>query len=150
MGRERQLLVAASPRDEIADTHWYRPDFDRALVAEAETEGVEFLDATRLEHIRLEGDRATLEGDREGRPVRVTAGFVVDASGSRGFLQRALGLEEGPLRWLPPTHGLYSHFESVTDWEVLYPAVGVAAVSDGCSRAAPCVSGRLDLGASVQ
>src|SRR5205085_5475889 len=22
-----QLLVAASPHDEIADTHWYRPDF---------------------------------------------------------------------------------------------------------------------------
>ncbi|PYK59479.1 MAG: FAD-dependent oxidoreductase, partial [Verrucomicrobia bacterium] len=26
--RRDQLLVAASPRDEIADTHWYRPDFD--------------------------------------------------------------------------------------------------------------------------
>ncbi|PYI82491.1 MAG: hypothetical protein DME26_17470, partial [Verrucomicrobia bacterium] len=30
--RERQLLVAASPHDEIADTHWYRPDFDHFLV----------------------------------------------------------------------------------------------------------------------
>src|SRR5262249_15200354 len=25
--RSDQLLMAASPRDEIADTHWYRPDF---------------------------------------------------------------------------------------------------------------------------
>src|SRR5437588_3839431 len=30
--REDQLLVAASPRDEIADTHWYRADFDHFLV----------------------------------------------------------------------------------------------------------------------
>src|ERR1700689_562900 len=30
-----QLLVAASPRDEIADTHWYRADVDHFLVIEA-------------------------------------------------------------------------------------------------------------------
>ena len=32
----RQLLVAASPHDEIGDTHWYRPDVDAFLVQEAE------------------------------------------------------------------------------------------------------------------
>ena len=31
--RRDQLLVAASPNDEVADTHWYRPDFDRFLAA---------------------------------------------------------------------------------------------------------------------
>jgi FADH2 O2-dependent halogenase len=34
-----QLLMAASPNDEVADTHWYRPDFDWALVQEAEAAG---------------------------------------------------------------------------------------------------------------
>src|SRR5690242_14057909 len=34
----RQLLVAASPHDEIADTHWYRPEFDQALAEEAQRE----------------------------------------------------------------------------------------------------------------
>ena len=33
--RQRQLLVGASPRNEIADTHWYRPDFDHYLVQQA-------------------------------------------------------------------------------------------------------------------
>jgi len=42
----RQLLVAASPHDEIADTHWYRPDFDQALVEEARREGAVYLDET--------------------------------------------------------------------------------------------------------
>src|SRR6266480_8066625 len=32
----RQLMVAASPHDEIGDTHWYRPDFDLNLVRAAE------------------------------------------------------------------------------------------------------------------
>src|SRR5262249_32956158 len=36
----RQLMVAASPFDEISDTHWYRPDFDHALVREAQAVGV--------------------------------------------------------------------------------------------------------------
>ena len=33
---EEALLVAASPRDEIADTHWYRSDVDHFLVREAQ------------------------------------------------------------------------------------------------------------------
>src|SRR5438093_8296997 len=43
-----QLLVAASPRDEIADTHWYRADFDHFLVQETQRLGVEYLDQTKL------------------------------------------------------------------------------------------------------
>jgi tetracycline 7-halogenase / FADH2 O2-dependent halogenase len=121
---ERQLLVAASPHDEIADTHWYRPDFDRALAQEAEAEGAIYFDMTRLDSCRQEGDRSTLEGARDGRSLRITARFVVDATGPRGFLHRAFGLDEAPLRWLPPTQGLYTHFEDVERWDRLRPASG--------------------------
>ena len=118
----RQLLVAASPHDDIADTHWYRPEFDQALAQEAQAEGAVYLDMTRLERLRHEGDCTILEGDRDGRPVRITARFVIDASGPRGFLHRAIGLEEAPRRWLPPTQGLYSHFEEVERWDRLRPS----------------------------
>jgi FADH2 O2-dependent halogenase len=119
---ERQLVVAASPRDEIADMHWYRPDFDQALVREAEAAGAVYLDMTRLDAFRQQGDTTILEGEREGRSVRISAGFVVDASGPRGFLHRVLGLEEAPLRWLPPTEGLYTHFEDVRRWDGVKPS----------------------------
>ena len=46
--RQRQLLVAASPRDEVADTHWFRADFDQHLVGEAQRLGVEYFDRTEL------------------------------------------------------------------------------------------------------
>ena len=120
---QRQLLVAASPHDAIADTHWYRPQFDQALVEEAQRAGAEYLDMTRLECLSHRGDSAILDGAREGRPVRVNARFVIDASGPRGFLHRALHLGEIPLRWLPPTQGLYTHFEGVERWDRLYPSV---------------------------
>jgi tetracycline 7-halogenase / FADH2 O2-dependent halogenase len=120
--RARQLLVAASPHDEIADTHWYRPAFDEMLAQEAEAAGVIHLDETRLDHVRHEGAQTILEGTRRhGASVRVTAPFVIDASGPRGFLHHALGFEEAPLRWLPPTSGLFTHFESVERWDRLHP-----------------------------
>ena len=119
----RQLLVAASPHDAIADTHWYRPQFDQALVEEAERAGAEYVDMTRLERLSHHGDRSTLDGEREGQAVHVSARFVIDASGPRGFLQRALHLDEAPLRWLPPTQGLYTHFQGVERWDQLRPAV---------------------------
>ncbi len=118
---DRQLLVAASPHDDIGDTHWYRPDFDQNLVREAEAAGAIYLDETAIDRIAFDGDGATLDGTRLGQPVRISASFVVDASGPRGFLSRALDLDAPPLRWLPPTQGLYTHFENVTRWDVLRP-----------------------------
>jgi FADH2 O2-dependent halogenase len=117
--RERQLLVAASPHDEIADTHWYRPHFDQALAQEAEAEGAVYLDMTRIESFRHEGHSSILEGERGGRSVRITAPFVIDATGPRGFLHHALGLGEATRRWLPPTQGLYTHFADVARWDQL-------------------------------
>ena len=117
----RQLLVAASPRDEVGDTHWYRPDFDLALVRDAEAAGATYLDETNLESFREEGPGAVLEGTRHGRALRVAARFVIDASGPRGFLHRALRLDEAALQWLPRTHGLYAHFEEVERWDELVP-----------------------------
>ena len=120
--RGRQLMVAASPHDEIADMHWYRPQFDRALAEEAQREGAMYLDRTRLTGIRHEGELSILDGNREGRSVRITARFVIDASGPRGFLHRELALGEATERWLPATQGLYTHFEGVERWDRLRPS----------------------------
>jgi FADH2 O2-dependent halogenase len=49
--------------------------------------------------------------------LRIDASFVIDASGPQGFLSRALPLETTPLRWLPRTQGLYTHFEDVARWD---------------------------------
>lgn len=118
---QRQLLVAASPHDEIGDTHWFRPDFDSWLAREAETEGTIYVDETRVETVREDPSRIVLEGVRDGRAVRFTAAFLVDASGPRGCLHRILGLQEAPLRWLPPTESLYTHFRDVERWDALRP-----------------------------
>jgi FADH2 O2-dependent halogenase len=123
-GHDRQLMVAASPHDDIGDTHWYRPDFDHNLAREAEAAGAIYLDETTIDRVVLNHDRSTLEGTRLGQPVHIVTSFVIDASGPRGFLSRILNLPAPPLRWLPPTQGLYTHFEHVTRWDALRPDAG--------------------------
>jgi FADH2 O2-dependent halogenase len=113
----RQLMVAASPRDDVGDTQWYRPDFELNLVREAEAAGAIYLDETTIDRVAFDGPGATLDGARHETSIHIDAGFVVDASGPRGFVVRALGLEAPPLRWLPPTQGLYTHFEGVARWD---------------------------------
>ncbi len=111
--RRDQLLVAASPRDEVADTHWYRADFDHFLVREAQAAGAEYVDETALSQVEIRAQSAAVAGARKGRPVRITARLLIDASGPRGFLYRALGLQESSFPQMPRTEGLYTHFEDV-------------------------------------
>ena len=111
--RQDQLLVAASPHDAIADTHWYRADVDSLFVREAASTGVEYVDEVQLESASELGGKMRLEGMRHGLRFAVSASFVVDATGPRGFLHRALAIPELPIPDLPPTEALYTHFTGV-------------------------------------
>jgi tetracycline 7-halogenase / FADH2 O2-dependent halogenase len=112
-----QLLVAASPHDEVADTHWYRADVDHFLVVEAERVGVEYRDRVRIESLDLSENGAELAGWAGEEGFRLRAKFLIDASGPRGFLHRALELGEDSLPGMPATESLYSHFTGVSRTE---------------------------------
>lgn len=113
VAREEQLLVAASPHDGIADTHWYRADFDAYLMDEAQRLGVVYLDEVELRAFAEEEKEVRFTGTRHGCEIEIAARFVVDATGPRGFLHRALGLGERGLPGTPETAALYSHFAGV-------------------------------------
>ena len=146
----RQLLVAASPNDEVADTHWYRPAFDLALVEEAQSAGAIYLDETHLERIGETASGMTLEGTRDGQAVTIAAGFVIDASGPRGFLTTAFGTGNAPLRWLPRDAGPLHALRECRPLERHRAHGRHASVPAGRGGAPSRVSRRLDLGAALQ
>jgi FADH2 O2-dependent halogenase len=111
--RRDQLLVAASPCDEVADTHWYRADFDAFLAAEAEREGAVHLDRTRVERVDAGADGGELAIERDGARRTIRATLLVDASGPSGALARTLGVPVGSFERYPETETLYTHFEGV-------------------------------------
>lgn len=111
--RERQLLVAASPHDRIADTHWYRPDFDAHLANKARELGAELIEETEFEA----SEDWIIEGTSPSGPFRVQGDFLIDASGPRGFLFRHFGFVE-VTEGLPDNEALFAHFRGVKriDW----------------------------------
>ena len=112
--RRDQLLVAASPNDEISDTHWLRADVDRFLLREAGALGAEYVDQTSLTGVEwLPDGSARLSGERSDKPFRATAQLVIDATGPRGFLSRALSIPEAHFVDYPQTQTLFSHFTGV-------------------------------------
>ena len=110
---QRQLLVAASPHDRIADTHWYRAEVDHLFVKEAQSLGVQYLDEVKLQNVSESENEIRLQGRRNSEDLRIRAKFIVDATGPRGFLHHALSLQESPLPDFPTTQALFSHFTGV-------------------------------------
>src|SRR5204863_7573939 len=100
----------------------YRPDFDAWLGREAPAAGARYVGELALDRVGFWGDRARLAGVRRGQRVEIDAGFLVDASGPRGFLATALDLGEPATQWLPATQGLYAHFTGVERWDALIPS----------------------------
>ena len=111
--RSDQLLVAASPHDRISDTHWYRPDFDQFLMNEARNLGVEYFDETSLDTVSERGDWIEIDGTRFAARLSVRCRFLIDASGPRGFLHRALHLSDAGLPNYLETQALFTHFTGV-------------------------------------
>ncbi len=110
--RHDQLLVAASPNDEVADTHWYRSDFDAFLVEEARGAGADYLDEAGIESTAFESGKFRIDARRRGKGISLRSRFLVDASGRSGALHAALGVRR-VVPFLPSTQGLFTHFEGV-------------------------------------
>ncbi len=106
-----RMLVEASPRDAIADTHWFRADTDMLLVSEAKALGVSYIDGCALERPVRDGDGWLLRGPG----FSANAGLILDASGARGFLHHAFGLGKADLPGYPATSAVWSHFSGVKE-----------------------------------
>jgi len=116
--RRGELLVGASPNEEIADTHWYRPEFDQWFCREAARLGAKYFDQCQVDRVaRREGAGWLLECRRMEARFEIEADFIIDASGGAGCLRRLLPIPEIPLPHMPPTQAVYAHFEGVARFE---------------------------------
>lgn len=116
---ENELMVAASPHDSIADTHWYRPDFDHFLVREAQSLGADYRDQLQVEELIVEENYVEIVGRSRGGILHVQTRQLIDASGPGGFLRHHLKLGAATQPHLLSTEGLYTHFRSVPPLDTL-------------------------------
>lgn len=118
-----RLLVAASPTDEVADSHWLRADVDHHFVREAERAGVDYRDRVTVSGVTFSSGGVRLTGDGARTSFDLRADFVVDASGPGGFLARALSIPSGLGRTRTRAALLFSHFSGVTPMTTLFPGL---------------------------
>ncbi len=105
--------MAASPHDDIADTHWYRAEVDHFLVEEAQSLGVDYRDCARIETLDLTENGATIVGRAGDEPFHIDARLLIDATGAARLSAPRFALEETGFPGLPATESLYSHFTGV-------------------------------------
>jgi FADH2 O2-dependent halogenase len=118
-GAQSQLHVAASPNENIADTHWYRADLDEFLVHQAQAAGVCYSDQTHIQEVCESRDHVLLRGTRHDAAFEAQAQFIVDATGPRGLFHEKLHLPEAPLPGYPRTAALFGHFTEVKQLDSL-------------------------------
>jgi FADH2 O2-dependent halogenase len=111
--RSTQLLVAASPNDTVADTHWYRPEFDEFHVRKAQELGVDYMDETRIDSISASGGQWRIGLSRNGIGREVVADFLIDASGSNSILAEYFQIPREAFPLMPKTAGVWAHFRDV-------------------------------------
>ncbi|HEX6985430.1 MAG TPA: tryptophan 7-halogenase, partial [Planctomycetaceae bacterium] len=134
-GHGNELLVAASSEDERADTHWHRADVDAFFAAEVRREGLPFFEGTAVTPTPRP-DGWDLAGSGDDGPVRVSARFVIDASGEAGAVLRALGVPRDTGRCLTRSRAIFAHFEDVRPWRESLPAADRADHPFPCDHAA--------------
>ena len=127
---DRRLLVAASPNDASADSHWLRAELDRHLVELARGEGVEILETVELETVDSEPSPMRLAGRHRGRSIELSADLVIDGSGAAGFLAGRLPIAAAsdPLPFR--SHLVFGHFEGLRSFAEVVRETG-ASLSPG-------------------
>ena len=108
-----RLLVAASPEDALADTHWLRSDVDEHFMLAAREAGVDYRDQVELSAPEFSDDAVRIPGSRNGEPFELRARFIIDATGPDGYLARALSIPSGVERTRTRSSIVFSHFTGV-------------------------------------
>jgi FADH2 O2-dependent halogenase len=113
---QNELLVAASPADEVADTHWFREEFDHFLVREVQAVGIPYFERTEI--TAIEHDQGWhLRARRDEGELSLTASFLIDATGPGGVLAQTLGIPTDPAGIHTNCWSVYSHFVGVQRWQ---------------------------------
>jgi FADH2 O2-dependent halogenase len=122
-GHANELLVAASPCDEVADTHWYREHFDAFFLHQAQE-----LQIPYYEHIEIESIERKhgwlIQGKQDEENVEFQARFIIDATGASSVLAKALGIACDPQHLKTNSWSVYNHFRGVELWEDILVEMG--------------------------
>ncbi|MCA9743852.1 MAG: tryptophan 7-halogenase [Deferribacteres bacterium] len=123
-----ELLVAASPNDEVSDTQWFREHVDLLFLQEAQAAEVEYWPETSVIKMAQSETGWRLECEKKDGHVRVDAAFLLDATGSGALVADALNIPSIVQNIKTRSWSVFSHFRDVRLWhDELEKAGGLVA-----------------------
>ncbi len=116
---ENSLLVAASPSDELSDTHWMRADVDQWLCKQAVAAGARLYEETKMQSIQRDTERWSVTATQHDQPLEWQPRWIIDATGSSGIVPRSLGIARYDDQLHTQTGSIFGHFifvQRMTGW----------------------------------
>ena len=138
------LMVAASPDDRLADTHWMRSDVDHHLAKRAVAEGAKLLQETAVEQVEVFDDHVQVRIRGPKGVDFLQARYVIDASGAESVVAKSLDIRSRQDRLPIDTSLLFSHMDGVGHLRDVAPEAHLADLPYPEERAA--VHHLLDIG----
>jgi FADH2 O2-dependent halogenase len=122
-----ELMVAASSRDELGDTHWLRSDLDAHVASLLAGGGVELREATRLRSLQQSttGSGWQLELEDAAGVSQLGCQLIVDASGAGQVLADQLQLANTTTSLRTHSQAIFSHFDNLPAWQEWLAGQGV-------------------------
>ena len=110
------LLVAASPSDELSDTHWYRTETDQYFFNSAIDQGAADLSGHHVTQVTL-GDANQVSFSNQ---PAIHCDYLIDASGSSCVTGRLLGAADRTGELRTNTHSIFAHYRDVASWSAIH------------------------------
>ncbi len=111
---ERSLWVAASKSDDVADTHWYRPDVDSFLFRLAIESGAHDFAGYAVQSIDSSvSPSGTMLHCVGPKTLDLRSDWVIDASGQAAALARLRGLQDKSAELSTESYSTFAHFRDV-------------------------------------
>ncbi len=116
--RENELLVAASRKDAIGDTHWLRAEVDHWFARLARQAGVQVIEGWQPRRLEQEKGIWIAEGLALEGPLCVrTRGWIFDATGPAAYVARTAGSRVTSHGFRTATRSVYTHVRDLPPWE---------------------------------
>lgn len=108
----RPMLVSASESDYLSDTHWMRSDVDQFFLLVAMSYGVKFCLGCDYQLFQT-GKRWQLTGKAMDQEIKVSAEFLVDATGAKGKVFDVLNVPQQQHVLKTNSSSVYGHFRGL-------------------------------------
>lgn len=125
----RELLVAASVSNQVADTHWFRADVDQFFARQFEKTGGQLWEEATLESIHRTADRDPhwhIQLKRDGHIEIVKARHVIDGSGADPLMKQAFHVTMSTAGCRTNSRALFGHVDQQELWQSCLERSGVS------------------------